>query len=107
MKNEKNHSQVENLGLNTPSEISVAVGLIDNQINNLKLQNLSNWVGNHAHSSAESREKIEKLKKSKAKLQNFVSKFQGHDSVELKLNIEATVGNGDKTFGYQSDLLAS
>lgn len=107
MKNEKNHSQVENFGLNTPSEISVAVGLIDNQINNLKLQNLSNWVGNHDHSSAKNDEKIEKLKMSKAKLQNFASKVQEHDSVELTLNLEATVGNGDQTFGYQSKLLAS
>lgn len=80
---------LEEFGLDVKGGRDMILRVIDNQINNYKIQFLTNWEGNHYLSPADKDRKIEKLMQMREDLKTFfnTSDFKG-DEIDFSFNLE-------------------
>lgn len=87
---EKKTFTLEETDFNLRASRTMVCSIIDNQINNYKLQFLADWEGNHNTSSRDMDMKIQKLKTAKTDLIKWFKKHEGA-CPEIRLSIALEV----------------
>lgn len=83
---------VNEFGLDIKSGSDMILRIIDNQINNYKIQFLTNWEGNHNLSPVDKNNKIQKLIQMKDELHAFLSGFDlSNDEIDFSLILDVKV----------------
>ena len=79
----------------SPAEVSqLVIKSIDNQINNYKLQNLSNWVHDHNCDQQECRNKIQVLENRKKEIESMITQAQNTGCrISMSENIQLSLEN--------------
>lgn len=93
MKAHRKTVSVQETGLDTWDGKNMIFKIIDNQINNYKLQFLTDWERNHDVSPVEKEQKIEKLMLAKENLQELfknIAKKGAEVNFTLNLDVEIT-----------------
>lgn len=87
---------VEENGFGLKDGRSMIFKIIDSQINNYKLQFLTDWERNQTLSPSENNKKVEKLEKAKIDLQEFFNFIEpGEGELSFKLNLEVQINKNE------------
>lgn len=98
---------IEGTGYNISDGKSMIRKLIDSQINNCKIQNLTDWVRDHNTNPLEKDEKIAKLEKAKNELLEFFTANGSIDkTAEITIHLEVALKDKSKSMVQEKELVA-
>lgn len=99
--------KLEESGLEMRSGRRMIFKILDTQINNYKLQFITDWEGNHDLSPDEKDEKIAKLETIKEELNSMFRDMEyGSKEVSFSLNLEVSLKDVDRQSSALSQLSA-
>lgn len=98
---------VEEFGLDVKGGRDMILRIIDNQINNYKIQFLTNWEGNHNLSPTDKNRKIEKLTQMREDVKAFFheSDFKD-DEIDFSFNLEIKRAKNNSKALEQQELVS-